>query len=431
MTPKTQDPAGRRTRGSWIPALGLPLHLVRKRAHTQRGDHAPAQAAAAPDLPPQATAGRDPAPIPEPLTAADWVETWLATKTRLRDSTRRSYQAHLRCHLRSRLSTVPLADLDAARLGQVFTGMLEAGISEATVRRVYCTLRSALNAAVRDGLIPGNPALYVQLPAGRRPHAVVWTRRRIRDWQRTGIRPPVAVWTTAQTRRFLKAIAGHRLYPAYQLIALNGLRRGEACGLRWADLDLDAGLAYITRQLQHVAGKLTELPPKTATSRRVVTLALATIAVLRAHYRAQQHDAQARGVTLSGYVFTTAYGGPLSPDHLTRCFGQLVCAAGVPPVRLHDLRHGAATQMLRAGTDLKTIADQLGHSSIVLTADTYLSVAIELGLKAAAATARLILGHGRRPPGGGRIRRRSAQPRVIITARAPRPAPVLVTVRSR
>jgi hypothetical protein len=93
--------------------------------------------------------------------------------------------------------------------------------------------------------------------------------------------------------------------------------------------------------------------------------------------------------------------------------------AGQPPIRLHDLRHGAAMQMLRARTDLKTIADQLGHSSIVLTADTCLSVAIEFGLKAAAATARLILGHGKRPPGGGRIRRHSARPRVIITARTP------------
>lgn len=163
----------------------------------------------------------------------------------------------------------------------------------------------------------------------------------------------------------------------------------------------------------------------------MVTLAPATVAVLRAHRRAQQQDADARGITLSGYVFTGPDGGPLCPDYLTRCFGQLACTAGLPPIRLHDLLHGAATQMLRAGTDLKTIADQLGHSSIVLTADTYLSVAIELGLAAAAATARLILGHGKRPPGGGHPRRRSARPRVIIASRAPRPTPIPVTVRSR
>ena len=357
---------------------------------------------------------------PEAVTVVAWLQTWLTTRARLRDSTRRGYQGHLRCHLRPRLRGVLLADLDAARLQRLFASMLEAGMTEATVRRVFCTLRSALNAAVRERLIADNPARYVQIPAGRRPHAVIWTRRRVRDWHRTGARPPVAVWTTAQTRRFLKAAAGHRLFAAYHLIALRGLRRGEACGLRWADLDLDAGLAYLTRQVQHVAGKLTACPLKTEASRRAVALDPSTIAALRAHRRAQYCDAQARGITLSGYVFTAPGGGPLCPEHLTRTFNKLVADAGLPPVRLYDLRHGAATLMLLAGADLKTIADQLGHSSIVLTADTYLSVAIELGLAVAAATARLILRHGKRPPGGGHTRRRSAPPQAIVTALAPR-----------
>jgi integrase len=317
-------PRPSKRQAAWFSGLGLPRSLTWGRPRIRRGDDPPRTDATAAPGPP-------PAPHPrtgqEPATVVAWMATWLA-KARLRDSTRRNYQGHLRCHLRPRLGGLLLADLDATRLGQVFSAMLQAGMTQATVRRVYTTLRSALNAAARDGLITDNPARYVQLPAGRRPHAVVWTRRRIRDWQRTGTRPPVAVWTTAQTRRFLKSIAGHRLYAVYQLIALHGLRRGEACGLRWADLDLDAGLAYITRQLQHIAGTLTQCPLKTAASRRVVTLAPATVTALRAHRRAQQQDAQARGVVLSGYVvFTGPDGGPLSPDHLTRCFGQLVCAA--------------------------------------------------------------------------------------------------------
>jgi len=356
-------------------------------------------------------------------TVVAWLDTWLTSRARLRDSTRRGYQSHVRCHLRPRLRGVLLADLDVARLQRLFAGMLEAGMTEATVRRVYCTLRSALNAAVREQLITDNPARYLQVPAGRRPHAVVWTRRRVRDWQRTGDRPPVAVWTTAQTRRFLRSARSHKLFAAYQLIALRGLRRGEACGLRWADLDLDAGLAYITRQVQHVAGKLTACPLKTPASRRAVALDRATIAALRKHRRAQQLEAEARGIILSGYVFTAPDGGPLCPEHLTRTFNTLAANAGLPPVRLHDLRHGAATLMLLAGADLKTIADQLGHSSIVLTADTYLSVAIELGLAVAAATARLILRHAKRPPGGGTTRRRSAPPRAVVTVRAPRLSP--------
>jgi integrase len=115
-------------------------------------------------------------------------------------------------------------------------------------------------------------------------------------------------------------------------------------------------------------------------------------------------------------VFTDDIGGPLSPDCLTRTFNAMVEDSGLPPVRLHDLRHGAATLMLLEGADLKTIADQLGHSSVVLTADTYLSVAVELGLKPAADVARLVLQAGKGPPGGGDVRRRSAPVLAEITA---------------
>jgi integrase len=117
-----------------------------------------------------------------------------------------------------------------------------------------------------------------------------------------------------------------------------------------------------------------------------------------------------------GWVFTHEDIEPLSPSYLTHKFNDLVEEAGLPPVRLHDLRHGAATLMLLAGEELKTIADQLGHSSVVLTADTYLSVAVELGLKAAAAAARLVLKAGKSPPGGGSVRRRSAPVLAEITA---------------
>jgi integrase len=377
----------------------------------QHGGHA-AQHAAAAVADPDA-GGRGPA-------AAEWLEGWLA-RARLRDSTRRSYRGHVRNHLCPRLAGVLLADLDVAVLQRLFTGMLEDGMTEATARRVYCTVRSALNAAVRERLIPDNPARYLQLPAGRRPHAVIWTRRRVKDWRRTGKRPAVAVWTPAQTRRFLTSVAGHPLCTAFLVLALRGLRRGEACGLRWSDLDLDAGLAYVNRQVQRVKGVLATCPLKTPASCRAVGLDPEIVAALRALRRAQMEYAQAHGIPPGRYVFPGTGGGPLRPEYLTVAFGRLVKTAGLPPVRLHDLRHGAATLMLLAGAELKVIADQLGHSSVVLTADTYLSVAIELGLTAAADAARLILSHAGRPPGGGTTRRRSAPARAVITGYAQRP----------
>src|SRR5258708_5392449 len=111
-------------------------------------------------------------------------------------------------------------------------------------------------AAVRGRLLADNPARYLKLPRGGRPHAVVWARRQVKQWQRSGIRPAVAVWTPAQTAAFLTAITGHRLHAVYHLIALRGLRRGEAAGLRWCDVDLEHKVAYISWQLQYIAGDL-------------------------------------------------------------------------------------------------------------------------------------------------------------------------------
>lgn len=178
-------------------------------------------------------AGRPEAEAPDPgregLMAVDWLEQWLSQAV-LREGSRRSYRGHLRNHLRPRLSGVLLAEVDVAVLQRLFTGMLDDGVPEATTRRVYYTIRSALNAAAREQLIPGNPTRYLQIPAGRRPHAVVWTARRVKQWRRTGKRPAVAVWTPAQTRRFLVSIAGHPLYTAFLVMALCGLRRARRPG---------------------------------------------------------------------------------------------------------------------------------------------------------------------------------------------------------
>jgi integrase len=126
------------------------------------------------------------------------------------------------------------------------------------------------------------------------------------------------VWTPAQTAQFLNAIRGHRLYAAYHLIALRGLRRGEAAGLRWCDIDLDAATAIISSQLQQYDGRLVLCPPKTACSERAVALDRTTVAVLRAHQAAQdaEHAAVGGDYHDSGYVFTCLNGDPMAPDRL-------------------------------------------------------------------------------------------------------------------
>jgi integrase len=403
--------------GSWYFSLDLPRYAEGGRRRLRRGGYLTCDAAAA---------AREKLSVPQPgdpgarvLTVADWLETWVETRVRLRDSTRRIYRSHIRLHFRRLFDAVLLAELHVGHVEQAFRRLFDEGMTAATARRLFSTLRTALNAAARERLIPDNPARYVKLPRGTRPHAVVWTRRRVAEWQRTGMRPGVAVWTPAQLARFLASIGSHRLFAVFHLIAMRGLRRGEACGLRWEDLDLDLeeGLAYVSRQVQEGPdGRLRACPLKTESSRRAVALGPQTVTVLRAHRSWQSRWLSESGIPSQGWVFTDETGRPLPPDRLTRTFNALVEESGLPPVRLHDLRHGAATLMLLAGEELKTIADQLGHSSVVLTADTYLSVAVELGLTSAADAARLVLKAGRRPPGGGGVRRRGAPVLADITA---------------
>jgi integrase len=348
-----------------------------------------------------------------PVTVGHWLQLWLASREGPRPSTLRGYAAHVRLYLVPYLGRILLADLSAAHVQAMFAAIARqhaatgTSITPATLARVKATLRAALNAAIRAGHITVNPASRAELPRARRPRAVVWTSARIEQWQRTGIRPVVAVWTPAQTAAFLNAIRGHRLYAAYHLIALRGLRRGEACGLRWCDIDLDAATAVISWQLQQHGGHITLCPPKTARSERMIALDSTTGKALRAHRAGQQAEQAMLGDRYhdSGYVITSLNGDPLAPDRLSRYFRQLSAVTGLPPIRLHDLRHGAATLALAAGADLKVVQDMLGHSSIVLTADTYTSVLPEVARRAAEDTAALIIAAGCMIPGTQRRRR--------------------------
>jgi integrase len=134
-------------------------------------------------------------------------------------------------------------------------------VSAATLHRIHATLRAALTGAVRAGLISVNPGRYPELPRAARPRPQVWTPALTGRWQLEGWRPAVGVWTAAQTAQFLAQVRGHRLYALFHLVALRGPRRGEAAGLRWSDLDLDAGTLTVSGQLQQLGGRLVAGPP--------------------------------------------------------------------------------------------------------------------------------------------------------------------------
>jgi len=332
-------------------------------------------------------------------TLARWLRYWLSTRVGIRPTTRLSHTQYIERFLIPHLGTIRLAELTARQLTAFFAAVAQQTNrfgqphTPTTLAHIRTTLRAALNSAIRQGLIPDNPVRQVEFPSRRRAHALVWTPGRVADWQATGIRPTVAVWTPAQLAAFLDSVRPDRLYALWRLAALRGLRRGELAGLRWADLDLDHRQLVIVRARITAGYQVFEGPPKSAASMRTIALDRHTIAVLRQHAYRQRQERHAAGHRWhnTGYLFTNRHGDPLHPGFLTHRFAALVAAAGLPPVRLHDLRHGAATLAHLAGTDLKTISDQLGHSSIVVTADTYTSVLPAAQYKAAEATAQLVL----------------------------------------
>jgi len=370
--------------------------------------------------------------VVEAWTAGRWLRYWLSTRTSIRPSTLRSYSEHVERHLIPHLGRVGLGELTSRHITDMIAVL--AAIDNrygrpptpSTLHRIRATLRSALNAAIREGLLRDNPARNIELPSPRRPQAQVWTDQRVQAWQETGQRfaVAVAVWTVQQTAAFLDFVVDDRLFAMWWLIALRGLRRGEAAGLRWVDVDLDAGVVMIGQQRLAYGHTVAVGPPKTAASRRTIALDRHTVHALRTHRRRQRAEHREAGERWldTGYVFTTADGAPLHPDFLTRRFARLVQDSGLPPVRLHDLRHGAASLAHCAGADLKTVQEQLGHTSIVLTADTYTSVLHEQHVKAAAATARLVLAAACLVPGTRRRRRPAGGPRKTAAPQTGKPA---------
>ncbi|MCU1592174.1 MAG: phage integrase [Frankiales bacterium] len=335
----------------------------------------------------------------------DYLDQWLDGKAALAEDTRHSYATHIRLYLKPALGELTLDELRDWHVEEMYAAMRQIGtrvgrpspvlrrmlaarqqhpdldrpLSASRIRRVHATLMSALNSAVRKRRLVHNPAEHVELASGKAPKAVVWTQARVDLWRRTGTRYPVAVWTGDQAGAFLDAVAEDRLYALWHLIAFRGLRRGEAATLAWADVDLDGGTARI-------AGT------KSDTSRRTITLDSGTVLELRAHRARQLQERLEWGTawTDSGRVFTREDGTPVDRNAVSDRFDRLVGQADMPPIRLHDLRHTAASLTYRATRDLKLVSELLGHSGIQITSDIYTSVFEDVDRDAAEAAAQMV-----------------------------------------
>lgn len=324
------------------------------------------------------------------LTVSQYLQQWLISKLSIRPTTRAGYAFDIERYVAPTIGSGRLSDLRPHHVERLYSDLIHDRTRPATpstIRHLHTTLRSALNSAVKRRLIPWNPALHVELPEEPRR--------------------PTTVWTPDEVRGFLHGISDHRLRTLFRLIAVAGLRRGEALGLHWADVDLDGAAFTVRWQLVNAGrGAATFGPPKTRTGARVIPLDAGTVASLRLHRSEQLSERAAWGDawTDTGLVFTREDGTPLRPDYVSHLFGRLIAVHDMPPMRLHDLRHTNASLALAAGIPLKVVSQRLGHSTTAITSDLYTHVIPTVGRAAAERLAELIgdLSHSPQQADGGR-----------------------------
>ena len=297
---------------------------------------------------------------------------WLPAKgLELKVSTHRSYVHKTRRHILPTLGRKRLRRLRPQDLERLYDSLLHPSdgtrpLSPKTVYEVHLIIRGALDHAVRRGLVNRNVALAASAPRLRAIPSI-----------------EQHAWTSEELQAFLRAAAGHRLFPALWLSANTGLRRSELLGLCWSDLDLKHARLSINRGLVAVGYELHETRGKIANSRRCIDLDPTTLTVLAGWRALQAAEYTATGVKDPDWMFTTAGGGRVHPHSLSQTFDRIVRRAPVPVIRLHDLRHTHGSILIANGVHSKVVSERLGHAWYAFTVETYQHVLPGMGEEAA------------------------------------------------
>ena len=299
---------------------------------------------------------------------ADWLEVWLRDFIcpNREKTTVHGYENIIRLHLVPALGEVKLPELQPAQLQRYYAELLEKGLSHNTVRKHHVLLHTALEAAVRQGLLRENVTRYVTPPAK--------------------VLPSHRYYDPAQLRELFCRCAGTEIEPAVKLAGYLGLRRSEICGLRWENVDLEAGLLSIREVRTEVGGSVVLKSPKTRTSaRRLGITGLQDLQqVLRRAWERRRSDDPKEWVVLR------QDGTPPKPDQLTRDLLTVVRRQGLPKISLHGLRHSFASVANSQGVPMFDISRTLGHSSMTVTSNIYTHLFDDTEAQALAAVARAI-----------------------------------------
>lgn len=279
-----------------------------------------------------------------------------------------------------RLDRVTAGDLDRlySELPARGRRQRDGGLSQRSVRYVHVVIQKSLGDAVRKGELARNVAIAASPPRAKATKA-----------------PEMQWWTPEQLRTFLGQTADERLGPLFRVAAMTGMRRGEVCGLRWSDIDLEKGRIEVRQQLLALQGVLSfSERMKTDHGLRSIDLDPATVAVFKSQRARQAADRLALGSGYSdaGLVFAEPDGSPVDPESVAKVFDRRVARSGLPRLRFHDLRHTHVAHLIAAGEQPLLIAKRLGHHSASFSLDRYGHLFETAGSQAASAVASMVDG---------------------------------------
>lgn len=291
------------------------------------------------------------------MTLNDFLDKWLAESAslKIRERTLNGYESLLKCHIREKLGAKRLSDVQLLEVQKLYNEMNKANFSPKTIRHVHNVLSSAFKQAVKWKMLMQNPCDFCDLPRQ--------------------VKTEMKCFTPDEAKLFLEAAENEKFYALFYLAIETGMRPEEYLGLKWQDIDFEQRTLSVQRALVERRGGgfiFDEL--KTSRSRRSIPLSNSVINVLKIHRRNQLEERMKIGAGYQNFdvVFASEVGTPMMHRNLLRRhFKPLLAKAGLPDIRLYDLRHTTATLLLSAGQNPKIVSERLGHASIVLTLDTY------------------------------------------------------------
>jgi integrase len=310
--------------------------------------------------------------IAENITFKDYLSKWLSDYAKIATAPRTYYRYEeiINKYINPKLGTIELNKLKPLHIQGFYNYCInDLNLSTTTVRQFHAIIHKALNKAVEWQMVNNNCSNAVDKPKKAK---VDFT-----------------VLGDIETNMLLKRLEHMTLYIPVLIAVTTGMRRGEICGLKWENIDLDNGIIYVKEQLQKIENKLELVKVKTDGSKRKIIMLDYTIPILKEHKKKYLTLKLRLGEAFKdeGFVVFQADGSPYEPEYITKNYGRVLGRISkelaIPKIRFHDLRHTHATLMLKAGVHPKVVAERLGHSSITMTLNTYSHVLPDMQQEAA------------------------------------------------